>query len=386
MWPVVGTPKETHLFGRFEPIDVLIWYDCPRTFTLEDHDRGLCLAHWLDEDAERMRYLVVPINSKQIELLQRGELTLLESIDQPRVYVVDQAFSGEVQGVWLTRLMDLPQDVLPVPRTMLHRSLEPILSLRATGDAIKPGEIPGSVIRSTVEGAQKALKCLAEYEMDLPARQGRPSRALQKLYDLPVQKTLAASFEVQFRSPLSEPSLFDGLDASQIREEQDVLGRVAKHLQIGLNWLTSAATEASVLPLPQDAELSRVIVKALKFLTPSSRGAIKELEIRGDLATQTLEPVRLSRKLRVVLNAAISRLPARLERRVELKGRIREVNEKLMRFELHDANEPPSFVRVCEFEAELWDDVYEMLGVEQTVDVLGLETGPNSIVRVIDLN
>jgi hypothetical protein len=56
-----------------------------------------------------------------------------------------------------------------------------------------------------------------------------------------------------------------------------------------------------------------------------------------------------------------------------------------MRFELHDENQHPSTVRVCEFEAEIWDDAYEMLGVEDSVDVLGLETSPSSIVRVLDL-
>jgi len=73
------------------------------------------------------------------------------------------------------------------------------------------------------------------------------------------------------------------------------------------------------------------------------------------------------------------------EKRVDLKGRIREINEKLMRFELYDVNQPPSPFRVCEFDAEIWDDVYEMLGVEDTVDVLGLETSPSSIVRILNL-
>jgi len=73
------------------------------------------------------------------------------------------------------------------------------------------------------------------------------------------------------------------------------------------------------------------------------------------------------------------------EKRVDLKGRIREINEKLMRFELYDVNQPPSPFRVCEFDAEIWDDVYEMLGVEESVDVLGLETSPSSIVRILNL-
>jgi hypothetical protein len=236
-----------------------------------------------------------------------------------------------------------------------------------------------------VEGAQRAIKCLAEYEMELPASRGRPSRALQKLYDLPVQKTLAASFEVQFRSPLSEPNLFEGLAESEIREEREVLNRVANHLKAGLNWLTTAPADASALPVPGNPELSRAIIKALRFLTPSPRSPIREMEIRGELATQSVEPIRLSRSARSILNGALSRVPAMRERRVELTGRIRELNERLMRFELHEVAPTSPIVRVCEFEPDLWDDVYEMLGVEETVEVLGIETSPTSIVRVIDL-
>jgi hypothetical protein len=328
MWDVVGKLKETSLFGRFEPIDVLIWYDYPRTFTLHDQDDELCLAHWLDENSEFIRYLVAPVAPEIIVKLQHGELSLRESLEQPRAYVVDQAYDGQVRQVWLIKIADLQHDALPDPRTMLERSLEPILSLRATGDAIKPGEIPGSVIKSTVEGAQKAIKCLAEYEMDLPTRQGRPSRALQKLYDLPVQKTLAASFEVQFRSPLNEPDLFKGLEENEIRDEQDVLNRVAEHLKAGLTWLTSTAPDAPALPVPNDASLNRVIIKALKFLTPSPHGAVNELEIRGELATRNIAPVRLTRRSRGVLNGALSRLPATIERRVALKGANSRIERK----------------------------------------------------------
>ncbi len=128
MWPVSGTPKETDLFGKLEPVQVLGWYDGPRTFTLTDKDGGLCLAHWLDEDRDLVRFIVVPVSTAIMERLERGELTLREGLDQPRVYVVDQENSGAVKAVWLTCLQDLPADALPVPGTMLHRDLEPLVN------------------------------------------------------------------------------------------------------------------------------------------------------------------------------------------------------------------------------------------------------------------
>lgn len=385
MWQIKGKPIDPKRFTPFEPLRVLNYYDGPRIFTSRDTDDGLCLACWSDEDENLSRFLVVPVSDQIISDLEGGILTVCEALTQPRLWVVDVCHDGTLAEAWISNLDDVPEDSKPQSRTMLHRSLEPILSLRATGESIRPGEIPGSVIRSTVEGAQKAIKCLAEYEKELPSRQGRPSRALQKLYDLPVQRTLAASFEVQFRSPLNEPNLFEGLEEEQIREEKDVLRRVGEHLKTGLDWLTDTTSDASAIPVPGNPELSRAIVKALKFLTPSPHSPIRELEIRGDMATRSVEVVRLSQTARIIVNGALSRIPALQERRVELKGRIRELNEKLMRFELHAVNSAPALVRICEFEPELWDDIYERLGVEESVDVLGIETSSASIVRVLDL-
>lgn len=384
MWEIKGNPVDPSRFIPFEPVRVLNYYDGPRIFTFRDTDGALCLACWSDEDEGQSRFLVVPVNQQIITNLEGGLLSVREALAQPRLWIIDCAWSGTLTGAWLVAHTDVPDDAQPQPRTMLNRSLDPILSLRAIGAAIRPGEIPGSVIKSTVDGAQRAIKCLAEYEMDLPARKGRPSRALQKLYDLPLQRTLAASFEVQFRSPLNEPDLFEGLGESEIQEERDVLSRVAAHLRAGLTWLTEAPTEASAVPVPGDPELSRTIIKALKFLAPSRRSPIQEMEIRGELATQSVEPIRLSRSTRNILNGALSRVPAMKERRIALTGRIRELNERLMRFELHLETPSAPVVRVCEFEPDLWDDVYDMLGVEDTVAVFGIETSPTSIVRVID--
>ena len=384
MWEVQGRPVESGQFLPFEPLRVLNYYDGPRIFTFNDANNALCLACWSDEDDDSSRFLVVATTDAIVSDLESGLLSVSEALTQPRLWVVDWSQGSQLTSAWLTTLKDVPEDSQPTPRTMLHRSLDPILSLRATGPTIRSGEIPGSVVKGAVDGAQRAIKCLAEYEMELPAHRGRPPRALQKLYDLPVQRTLAASYEVQFRSPLNEPNLFDGLGENEIFEEQEVLKRVANHLQAGLKWLTSNPADASALPVPEDPDLSRAILKALRFLTPSPHSPIRNMEIRGGLATKSSQPIILSHIYRNILNGALSRIPAMRERRVELKGRIREVNERLMKFELHIAS-VPNTVRICEFEPNLWDDVHEMLGDEEAVNIFGVETSPTSAIRVIDL-
>ena len=107
------------MFGTFEPLEVLLEYDCPRTFTLLDHDGGLCLAHWLDENREVAQFVVVPFTESLLAKLRRGEMTLFEALDQPRVYCVELEYTGDVRSVCLTRFADLPADALPQAGAML---------------------------------------------------------------------------------------------------------------------------------------------------------------------------------------------------------------------------------------------------------------------------
>lgn len=125
-------PKDTMLFGTFEPKDVFIWLDGPRTFTLFDQDGMLCLAHWLQEVGELWQYVVVPVNDGIMQELNSGELSLREALDQPRVYLVNVNADFDVETVHLTSWNDLPQAALPTPGTMIRRDLE--LYFRITSD------------------------------------------------------------------------------------------------------------------------------------------------------------------------------------------------------------------------------------------------------------
>jgi len=147
MWEIIGKSVDTKRFKPFEPLRVLNYYDGPRIFTFHDADDALCLACWSDEDEKHSRFLVVAVTEQIIQNLESGLLSVREALAQPRLWVVDWAQDGDLAAAWLVAQEDVPEDSQPHPRTMLHRSLDPILSLRATGETIRPGQIPGSVVK-----------------------------------------------------------------------------------------------------------------------------------------------------------------------------------------------------------------------------------------------
>lgn len=151
MWQVKGKPIDHQRFAPFEPLRVLNYYDGPRIFTFEDVDGGLCLACWSDEDDNLSRFLVAPVSEKILSDLVGGIVTVRESLTQAELWVVDLRHDGVLTSAWLVDHKDVPEDSQPQPRTMLHRSLEPILSLRATGELLHPGEFSGSVTKSPVK-------------------------------------------------------------------------------------------------------------------------------------------------------------------------------------------------------------------------------------------
>src|SRR5262249_16885037 len=126
MWRVAGRSVDTGLFMPFEPLEVLYDFDGPRTFTHRDREGELYLAHWVDEDEQVTRFIVVPFTPTFVERLKNGDLTLREALDQPRAWILDKAHTGEVRAAWRIQLADLPENVLPHPGTMLLPTLEPL--------------------------------------------------------------------------------------------------------------------------------------------------------------------------------------------------------------------------------------------------------------------
>lgn len=126
MGPVPGMAVDPARFAPFRPSKLLYDFDGPRTFTFLDRDGELHLALWFDENAEAVRYLVVQFSESLVELLETGQISIREALEQPRLWVVDVNNGGIPSAATRTTLADLPQDELPVPGTMLLPSLEPL--------------------------------------------------------------------------------------------------------------------------------------------------------------------------------------------------------------------------------------------------------------------
>jgi hypothetical protein len=124
MWSIPGRPIKFEHLKALQPLQVLYDFDGPRTFTFLDQENELYLAHWCDEESDRVRYIAVPFSEGLLTRLEHGQMSLREALDQPRVWVLEVDQEGQVQSGWRVNLSDLPEDVLPRPGTLLLPSLE----------------------------------------------------------------------------------------------------------------------------------------------------------------------------------------------------------------------------------------------------------------------
>lgn len=366
MWKITGQEFTTDKFQPFEPEEILYEFDGPRIFTFRDQDQELFLAYWSDEDDDFNRFVVVPTSSAILKSLKSGETSVREALNQPRCWLCDVTHAGDLEKCQRVEFSQIPAECLPAIGTMLLPELEPLLTLRAVGDSIVPGHIPGSVIRACVEGAQKSFKYLSEFALGKTPQQGRPDEFLRRLFDLPAQNVTFGSFVISFRMPIEEKNLFTALGEKS--PEAETLEEVGRLLDKGLRWLTSAAGEEGVYS-PEAPEEGEVLLRALKELSPSSSGQIERLELKGRLLGSLPKPFMLDREARRKVNTAIR--TRKLEPEVvTLTGRIRELDKDRMSFELRELPDPPYSQR-CVFDEGLLDDIYQAMGSDEIVTVYG---------------
>lgn len=366
MWEIAGQPAALERFKPFEVTEILYEFDGPRIFTLEDADGELCLAYWSDSDKRYSRYVVVPTALKIVKGLRSGRISVFDALDQSRCWLCDITHNGDLASCIRVNFDDVPRDALPVHSTMLLPSLEPLLALRAVGDVIVPGRIPGSAVRAVVEGAQRAFKVLSEYVLGQTPHRGRPKEFMSRLFDLPMQRLAFNSLEVSFRMPIEEVNLFASTDDKS--PEIQTLEEVATLLNKGLKWLATSASEEGIYS-PEDPDESAVVLRALKELTPSSHGSIERLELRGQVIGSRTSPWILKRNARRRVTSAI-RSKSLEPQPVEFEGRIRELDKDRLSFELREISNNPTLRFV--FDEELLEEVFQAFDDDKRVKVTGM--------------
>jgi len=366
MWTIPGKRTDPSFLRPFDPVEILYEFDGPRIFTTLDVDGERNLVYWSDEDESVCRYVVAPTTQRILDSLQSGIISVHDALNQPRCWLCDVTSDGEIVGCQLVDFEAIPNDALPALGTMLWPSLEPLLTLRAIGQEIAPGQIPGSVIRSCVEGVQKSFKILSEYVLGQKPQAGRPDEFLRRLFDLPTQRLAFSSFEISFRMPIAERSLFR--DVEHKSQEAETLEEVGKLLNKGLKWLTTKAADEGVYS-PSGSDESAAVLRALKEITPSSHGNIERLELQGQLLGPRVTPLVLERHDRQRVNTAIRNLD--LEPQVvDLEGRIRELDKDRLSFELREIHATPDSQRFV-FDEELREDVTQAFNDDVRVRVAG---------------
>ncbi len=89
-------------------LETLIYYDGPRLYTAKDLDGSLFLILCCDIDT----LLISPTTDEVIRALKAKQITILDAIRQPQVWLVKQDF-GVTQSVRVLGWEDVPVDNLP---------------------------------------------------------------------------------------------------------------------------------------------------------------------------------------------------------------------------------------------------------------------------------
>ena len=121
MWVVNGQEQVVAIFEPFAPDVVLLWFDGPKTFTLQRDSGSVYLAHWCVGDDSTDRYLIVPIADGDLEEVQTGRISLRNLlVNASRHYIVDVNNDESVRNVWrIAKILDIPNEVLPSPDARL---------------------------------------------------------------------------------------------------------------------------------------------------------------------------------------------------------------------------------------------------------------------------
>jgi hypothetical protein len=376
MWCPDGAETTAKLFVDFSPEVVFYDFDGPRIFSVRDQDGLLFLAYQCDESSSIRRFLVVPLNAALEHGIRTGTLPVRDAITQPHLFVADIDNRNTPVSLWKTSLDKVPEDVLPRAGTMLLPELQPFFTIRFVGKQIGKGTTIASVIRSSMDRAEKCLKTLIHVVIDRTAPNSRPLGPIRRLYDLPTTSFAFNSFEVAFGSPTTDAQqCFKGIGESPQQAVAGIFMEVSRYLSMGLEWLASDPNTAESLN-GSEAE-RRAILQALLHVVPTSHGSIETIELGGKLLRELIvrnpKACKLNRAMRPSLRRITESVSKHEDRIVTLSGRVREADVDTQTFELRNVDAHEEDTRLA-YQDDLQDDVLDALGAEYKVKVVARRT------------
>jgi hypothetical protein len=123
MWEVVGRKLDTNLLEQLLPLEVIFEFDFPLTFTTFVGSPFLCgtyraLAHYLCDDGQLFRFIVVAINEVLLNALKNRRVDLRWVLEQPEVWIADINNKSTIASLWAVSFENIPKEVLPKPGAM----------------------------------------------------------------------------------------------------------------------------------------------------------------------------------------------------------------------------------------------------------------------------
>jgi hypothetical protein len=375
LWNVTTASYPSEYFGSvFPPETVLLDYDGPSIFVFRDERGTRILAYACDEDETTNRYIAAPTNPQIIERLQTGVLSIRAALDQPMMWILDTSAAGKVERAWVTTTQELPRDALPEAHVLLYSHLQPLLRLRVLGQGIQEGNVPGQVIKQTVTAVEKTLKRLVDYVLERDSS-GRPPEELRRLYALNAQQLAFGSFEIAFREPdRAQGALFGEEGAEQSRAFEAVKDLFNR----GMQWAVSESQDLAALGSTVDEQ--RIVLQAIRELTPPSRGVVSHIEVSGRIVDKPpAQPIRLPRTARHKVTRSLQRIQQTEMEAKDATGVVRELDLDKLSLVLRDErNEWP-----LRFESELLDDIRDAFEGGYRVRIIAVRTAPTAPAYVV---
>lgn len=91
-------PIDASIFGELKPVKTYLYYDGPRSFTIE-HDGKTFYVHQCDEEVEYWTYFVREVTPVDLQLLEENKIPMKEFIKSALpLYVIREYGGGKLEA------------------------------------------------------------------------------------------------------------------------------------------------------------------------------------------------------------------------------------------------------------------------------------------------